>query len=153
MTFATHIHTENHSYTNIDTNLEIVHYIPKGQKLNTTEQYEIYKHHTRQPNNILNDQLQYKSHTLLDTIIPVSYTHLDVYKRQLLHVELVYLVLDSEVLISGVCPTTHPFLFINTILCFHALNKNKNLHIIQKLYKPNFLTTFIIIHYLTYYVT
>ena len=25
--FATHIHTENHSYTNIDTNLEILHYI------------------------------------------------------------------------------------------------------------------------------
>ena len=35
----------------------------------TAEQYEIYKHHTTQPNNILNDQLQYKSHTLFDTII------------------------------------------------------------------------------------
>ena len=31
--FATHIHTENHSYINIDINLEILHYIPKGQKL------------------------------------------------------------------------------------------------------------------------
>ena len=93
--FATHIHTHNHSYTNIDTNLEILHLLPKGRKLNTAEQYEIYKHHTTQPNNILNDQLQYKSHTLFDTIIqktnnnldpranpPVSYTHLDVYKRQ-----------------------------------------------------------------------
>ena len=33
-----HIHTENHSYTNIDTNLEVLHYLPKGRKLNTTEQ-------------------------------------------------------------------------------------------------------------------
>ena len=97
--FATHIHTENHSYTNIDTNLEILHYLPKGRKLNTTEQYEIYKHHTTQPNNILNDQLQYKSHTLFDTILeknkhqveslhqsPSSTHHphyTDVYKRQL----------------------------------------------------------------------
>ena len=38
------------SYTNINTNLEILRYLPKGRKLNTTE--------------------------------PVSYTHLDVYKRQ-----------------------------------------------------------------------
>ena len=42
--FATHIHTKNHSYTNIDTNLEILHYLPKGRKLNTAEQYETYKH-------------------------------------------------------------------------------------------------------------
>ena len=54
---------------NIDTNLEILHYLPKGRKLNTTEQYEIYNHHTTQPNDILNDQLQYKSHTLFDTIL------------------------------------------------------------------------------------
>ena len=44
--FATHIHTQTkfHSYTNIDTNLEILHYLPKSRKLNTAEQYEIYKH-------------------------------------------------------------------------------------------------------------
>ena len=38
--FATHIHTENHNYTNIDTNLEILYYIPKGRKLNTTDVYK-----------------------------------------------------------------------------------------------------------------
>ena len=67
--FATHIQTENHSYTNIENNLEILHYLPKSRKLNTAEQYEIYKHHTLQPNNILNDQLHFKSHVLFDTII------------------------------------------------------------------------------------
>ena len=48
-----------------------------GQKLNTAEKYEIYKHHTTQPNNILNDQLQYKSHTLFDTIIQKTNNNLD----------------------------------------------------------------------------
>ena len=70
--FATHIHTKNHSYTNIDTNLEILHYLPKSRKLNTAEQYEIYKHYKTQPNNILNDQLNYKSHTIFDTIMGSS---------------------------------------------------------------------------------
>ena len=52
-------------------------YLPKGRKLNTAEQYEIYKHHTTQPNNILNDQLNYKSHTLFDTIIHKTNNNLD----------------------------------------------------------------------------
>ena len=52
------------------------------------DRFEIYRYHTLQPNNILNEQLHYRSHTLFDTLIqthnlnPVSYTHLDVYKRQ-----------------------------------------------------------------------
>ena len=58
----------------------ILHYVPKSRKLNTAEQFEIYRYHTLQPNNILNEQLHYRSHILFNT--PVSYTHLDVYKRQ-----------------------------------------------------------------------
>ena len=50
-------------------NLEILHYTPKSRKLNTAEQYEIYKHNKTQPNNIHNEQLQFKSNTLFDTII------------------------------------------------------------------------------------
>ena len=80
-TFATHLQNENYSYTNIEHNMEILHYLPKSRKLNTAEQFEIYRYHALQPNNILNEQLQYRSHILFDT--PVSYTHLDVYKRQL----------------------------------------------------------------------
>ena len=71
--FPTHIQTKNHSYTNIKNNLEILHYLPKSRKLNTAEQYEIYKHYTIQPNNILNDQLHFKSHALFDTIIHKTY--------------------------------------------------------------------------------
>ena len=38
-----------HTYTNIKTNLEILHILPKGPKLNTAEQYEIYKHYKQSP--------------------------------------------------------------------------------------------------------
>ena len=43
--FAEHIFNTHHSFTDIETNLEILHTLPKGPKLNTTEQYEIYKHY------------------------------------------------------------------------------------------------------------
>ena len=53
----------------IEHNMEILHYLPKSRKLNTVEQFEIYRHHALQPNNILNEQIHYKSHTLFDTLI------------------------------------------------------------------------------------
>ena len=66
-TFNTH-----HTYTNIETNLEILHILPKGPKLNTTKQYEIYKHYKQSPTNILNYQIQYKSHTLFTVATIIS---------------------------------------------------------------------------------
>ena len=66
--FAEHIFNTHHTFTDIETNLEILHTLPKGPKLNTTEQYEIYKHYKQSPTNILNDQIHYKSHTLFYTI-------------------------------------------------------------------------------------
>jgi hypothetical protein len=38
--FAEHIFNTHHTYTNIETNLEMLHITPKGPKPNTTEQYE-----------------------------------------------------------------------------------------------------------------
>ena len=52
--FAEHIFNTHHTYINIETNLEILHILPKGPKLNSTEQYEIYKHYKQSPTNILN---------------------------------------------------------------------------------------------------
>ena len=57
----------NHTYKNIDNNMNILHVHTKGQILDTLEQLEIYKHTKTNKNDILN---------------AVSYTHLDVYKRQ-----------------------------------------------------------------------
>ena len=66
--FAEHIFNTHHTYTNIETNLEILHILLKDHKLNTTEQYEIYKYYKQSLTNILNDQIHYKSHTLFYTI-------------------------------------------------------------------------------------
>ena len=43
--FAEHIFSTHHTYTNIETNLEILHTLPKGPKLNSIEQNDIYKHY------------------------------------------------------------------------------------------------------------
>lgn len=39
--YAEHITNANYSYSNIDTDMEILHIQPKNQKLNTLEQYEM----------------------------------------------------------------------------------------------------------------
>ena len=87
--------------------MNILHVHTKGRKLDTLEQLEIYKHTKTNKNDILNEQTQFKSHSLFEHIsyltphtqhrsfkirfchpqqdgqrYPVSYTHLDVYKRQ-----------------------------------------------------------------------
>ena len=53
--FAEHIFNTHHTFTDIETNLEILHTLSKGPKLNTAEQYEIYKHYKQSPTNILNE--------------------------------------------------------------------------------------------------
>ena len=49
--------------------MEILHIQPKNQKLNTLEQYEIYRHTKTHPNDILNTQLNFKTHTLFDSTL------------------------------------------------------------------------------------
>ena len=63
--------------------------------MNAIEEYEIYKaYKNKKTEVILNDQLNFQSNILYDTAIriqnkvhsaPVSYTHLDVYKRQFIY--------------------------------------------------------------------
>ena len=43
-TFANHLIEPNHTYTNINSNMDILHIHTKGQKLDTLKQLEIYKH-------------------------------------------------------------------------------------------------------------
>ena len=73
--------------------MDILHVHTKGRKLDTLEQLGIYKHTKTHKDDILNEQTQFKSHhALFEHITPhthkidpskaVSYTHLDVYKRQ-----------------------------------------------------------------------
>ena len=74
--FAEHIFNTHHTFTDIETNLEILHTLPKGPKLTTTEQHKICKHYKQSPTNILNDQIHYKSHTLFDTIKHSSHNNI-----------------------------------------------------------------------------
>ncbi|KAJ4446512.1 hypothetical protein ANN_13208 [Periplaneta americana] len=68
-TYAKHITNANHTYRDINTDMEILHIQPKSQKLNSLEQYEIYKHTKTHPNDILNTQLNFKVHTLFDSTL------------------------------------------------------------------------------------
>ena len=55
-TFANHLIEANHTYKNIDNNMNILHVHIKGRKLDTLEQLEIYKHTKTNKNDILNEQ-------------------------------------------------------------------------------------------------
>ena len=53
--------------------MDILHVDTKGQKLDTLEQLEIYKHTKTHKNDILNEQTQFKSQVLFKHITP--HTH------------------------------------------------------------------------------
>ena len=72
-TFANHLIEANHTYKNVDNNMNILHVHTKGRKLVTLEQLEIYKHTKTNKNDILNEQTQFKSHALFEHISP--HTH------------------------------------------------------------------------------
>ena len=67
--FAQHLVSNNHNYTDFETNLEVIHVCNKGRYLNALEEYEIYKHIQIDPDNVLNDQLKFKSNYINDTAI------------------------------------------------------------------------------------
>ncbi|KAJ4442064.1 hypothetical protein ANN_11930 [Periplaneta americana] len=68
-TYAEHITNANHTYRDINTDMEILHIQPKSQKLKHTRKYEIYRHTKTHPNDILNTQLNFKTHTLFDSTL------------------------------------------------------------------------------------
>ncbi|KAJ4445794.1 hypothetical protein ANN_12479 [Periplaneta americana] len=68
-TYAEHITNANHIYRDINTDMEILHIQPKSQKVNALERYEIYRHTKTHLNDILNTQLNIKTHTLFDSTL------------------------------------------------------------------------------------
>ena len=63
--FADHLLIIEHTYSNIEHNMEILYTVPKSYKLNTTEQFEIYKYHKQNKSHILNDQIHFHTHSLI----------------------------------------------------------------------------------------
>ena len=70
-TFAQHLIDENHDMNDLNNGLEILHTCTKGNKLDTLEEFEIYKAHIKNDNSelILNDKLQFKSHFIFNSIL------------------------------------------------------------------------------------
>ncbi|KAJ4447101.1 hypothetical protein ANN_09101 [Periplaneta americana] len=69
-----HITNANHTYRDINTDVEILHIQSKSQKLNTLEQYELHRHTKTHPNEILNTQLNFRTRTLFDSTLHYTKT-------------------------------------------------------------------------------
>lgn len=65
---AQHLIDSNHSISEIENNLEVLHVSRKGRMLNTLEEFEIYKAF-KNNKNILNDKLNFKSNILFNNIM------------------------------------------------------------------------------------
>lgn len=66
--FAQHLVDHGHDISDIENNMDILHICNKGKKLDTLEEFEIYRHFQSNKNNILNDKLQFSSHSIFNTI-------------------------------------------------------------------------------------
>ena len=58
---AEHMLVEKHNFTNINDDMKILDYGPKGFKLDTKEEFQIYKNYNKDPVNMLNT-MQTKNH-------------------------------------------------------------------------------------------
>ena len=75
--FADHLLITGHTYNNIEHNMEVLHTLTKNHKLNTTNNFEIYKHHKQNKTPILNDKIHFHTHTHTHThsfftILPIK---------------------------------------------------------------------------------
>jgi len=68
--FAQHLIDKNHTMGNIDDSLDVLHICKKSRKLDTLEEFEIYKHfQNTSMNDILNEKLHFSSHSIFNAII------------------------------------------------------------------------------------
>ena len=58
---AQHMRETGHAFTHIDNDLGILHTAPKGLKLNSLESQEIFIHHKREPDNLLNETTPFET--------------------------------------------------------------------------------------------
>ena len=70
--YARHIIDNNHKYTSIEENMQLIRYCKKGKFMSAIEEFEIYKQTKKDPDKLLNDQLNFNSNQLYDTAIKVS---------------------------------------------------------------------------------
>lgn len=69
--YAQHLNNEKHTYTNIDTNLKILHKMQKGKLMDRREEYAIYKE--KKNNLLLNDKINTKTNKIYEHITKLKY--------------------------------------------------------------------------------
>lgn len=69
--FAEHLVNQNHSYTNINSNMEVLHFSKDRLIRNTLEEFEIYKAVKSHSFNVLNDKLSFQSNYIYNTAIRI----------------------------------------------------------------------------------
>jgi predicted GIY-YIG superfamily endonuclease len=70
--FADHLINENHNYSNINTNLQPLHFCSKGRKLTVLESYEIFKANKTSPDDLLNDKCTMQQNILFETLLKLD---------------------------------------------------------------------------------
>ena len=70
--YALHLINENHNYTGFKENMEPIYVCNKGHFLNAKEAFEIYKASKVNKEQLLNNQLSFKSNKLYDTALMIS---------------------------------------------------------------------------------
>lgn len=71
-TYADHLLTENHNYTNITKNMNILRLSSKGERLNSVEEFEIYKHYKQNSLDLLNTMQTNKTNPIFDKILQLQ---------------------------------------------------------------------------------
>lgn len=64
--FKEHLRTSNHTVSCIKDNLQILYILDKGGTMNVAEEMEIYIQHNKEPEKLLNEQLEFKNKMFFD---------------------------------------------------------------------------------------
>ena len=73
--FAKHLISEGHNYNSFESNFKAIHICDKGLFMNAVEEFEIYQAFKFESDNVLNEQLDFRSHYLYDTILNKTKRH------------------------------------------------------------------------------
>jgi hypothetical protein len=70
--YAAHIIDCNHSYSGFQNNVQILNLCKKGPLLDCLEEFQIYKAIKTEPDNVLNEQVSFRSNIVYDTAISLE---------------------------------------------------------------------------------
>ncbi len=69
--YAAHLIDSKHKYSNFEKNVKVLNVCKKGRYLDCVEEFQIYKAVKTEPDNVLNEQVVFKSNILYNTAMGV----------------------------------------------------------------------------------